>query len=93
MYVSEDTFVHLRQAADERQLRELEYRRIARERGADTHVDRRARPAAARAADPPPGAPGAEAALAPVTAPHAGPLHIAIEPRSAVSHCRRTVGR
>ena len=36
MYVSEDTFVHLRQAADERQLRELEYRRIARERGADT---------------------------------------------------------
>ena len=36
MYVSEDTFVHLRQAADERRLRELEYRRIARERGADT---------------------------------------------------------
>ena len=36
MYVSEDTFVHLRQAAEERQLRELEYRRIAHERGADT---------------------------------------------------------
>jgi len=35
MYVSEDTFVHLRQAADERLLRELEYRRIAYERGAD----------------------------------------------------------
>ena len=33
MYVSEDTFVHLRQAADERLLRELEYRRIAYERG------------------------------------------------------------
>ena len=36
MYVSEVTFVHLRQAADERQHRELEYRRIARERGAET---------------------------------------------------------
>ena len=36
MYVSEDTFVHLRQAAEERQLRELEYRRIARERGGRT---------------------------------------------------------
>ena len=35
MYVSEDTFVHLRQAADERLLRELEYRRIASERAAD----------------------------------------------------------
>ncbi len=36
MYVSEDTFAHLRQAADERQRRELEYRRIAHERAADT---------------------------------------------------------
>jgi len=36
MYVSEDSFHHLRQAADERQLRELEYRRMARERVADT---------------------------------------------------------
>ena len=36
MYVSEDTFSHLRQAADERQRRELEYRRIARERAAKT---------------------------------------------------------
>ena len=36
MYVSEVTFDHLRQAADERLLRELEYRRIARERAADT---------------------------------------------------------
>jgi len=36
MYVSEVTFAHLRQAADEQQLRELEYRRIARERGAGT---------------------------------------------------------
>ena len=35
MYVSEDTFGHLRQAADEQQRRELEYRRIAHER-ADT---------------------------------------------------------
>ena len=34
MYVSEDSFVHLRQAADERQLRELELRRIALERAA-----------------------------------------------------------
>jgi hypothetical protein len=32
MYVSESTFVHLRQAEDERQSQELEYRRIARER-------------------------------------------------------------
>ena len=36
MYVSEDTFIHLRQAADERRDRELEYRRIAREREAVT---------------------------------------------------------
>ena len=35
MYVSEDTFCHLRQAADERLRRELEDRRIAHER-ADT---------------------------------------------------------
>ena len=32
MYVSEDTFIHLRRAADEQQSRELEYRRIALER-------------------------------------------------------------
>jgi hypothetical protein len=36
MYVSEDTFVHLHQAAEERQRRELEYRRIAQERDAET---------------------------------------------------------
>lgn len=36
MYVSEDSFTHLRQAADERQLRELEFRRRARERVAAT---------------------------------------------------------
>jgi len=36
MYVSETTFLHLRQAEDERRSRELEYRRIAREREADT---------------------------------------------------------
>ncbi len=36
MYVSENTFIHLRQAADERRDRELEYRRIARERAAVT---------------------------------------------------------
>lgn len=36
MYVSEDSFVHLRHAADERLNRELEYRRIAEERAADT---------------------------------------------------------
>ena len=36
MYVSEDTFIHLRQAADEQRNRELEYRRIAQERGAGT---------------------------------------------------------
>jgi hypothetical protein len=36
MYVSEDTFPHLREAAAERQRRELEYRRIARERAGDT---------------------------------------------------------
>ena len=36
MYASEDTFVHLRHAADERQLRELEYRRVAHERAAET---------------------------------------------------------
>ena len=34
MYVSESTFVHLRQAEDERQSQELEYRRIAYERSA-----------------------------------------------------------
>jgi hypothetical protein len=32
MYVSEDSFVHLRHAADERMHRELEHRRIALER-------------------------------------------------------------
>ncbi|MEU1972058.1 hypothetical protein ABZ477_10405 [Microbacterium sp. NPDC019599] len=36
MYVSEDTFPHLRQAAEERLLRELEYRRVTKERVADT---------------------------------------------------------
>lgn len=36
MYVSEHTFDHLRQAADEQQRRELEYRRLAYERLADT---------------------------------------------------------
>ena len=35
MYVSEGTFIHLRQAADEQLNRELEFRRIARERDAD----------------------------------------------------------
>lgn len=43
MYVSEDTFLHLREAAEERQRRELEYRRIAHERQAadDGSVARR----------------------------------------------------
>ena len=36
MYVSEDTFIHLRQAAEEQRNRELEYRRIAKERAAMT---------------------------------------------------------
>jgi hypothetical protein len=36
MYVSEDTFIHLRKAADEQRNRELEYRRIARERATAT---------------------------------------------------------
>jgi hypothetical protein len=36
MYVSEDSFVHLRHAADERMHRELEYRRIAQERATDS---------------------------------------------------------
>ena len=36
MYVSEDTFIHLRRAADEQQSRELEYRRIALERADKT---------------------------------------------------------
>jgi hypothetical protein len=36
MYASEVTFAHLREAADERQSRELEYRRIAHERAAET---------------------------------------------------------
>ena len=36
MYVSEGTFIHLRQAADEQLNRELEYRRIAQERDAET---------------------------------------------------------
>jgi hypothetical protein len=36
MYVSEGTFIHLRQAADEQLNRELEYRRIAQERDATT---------------------------------------------------------
>lgn len=34
MYVSEHTFSHLRQAADEQLNREVEYRRVARERAA-----------------------------------------------------------
>jgi len=34
MYISEHSFAQLRQAADERQRRELEYRRISRERAA-----------------------------------------------------------
>ena len=36
MYVSESTFVHLRQAEDERRSQELEYRRIAQERAAES---------------------------------------------------------
>jgi hypothetical protein len=36
MYVSESTFLHLRQAEDERQSQELEYRRIAQERRAES---------------------------------------------------------
>ncbi|SFR92156.1 hypothetical protein SAMN04487846_0610 [Microbacterium sp. cf046] len=36
MYVSEGTFIHLRQAADEQLNRELEYRRIAHERDGGT---------------------------------------------------------
>ena len=36
MYVSESTFAHLRRAEDERQSQELEYRRIARERAAES---------------------------------------------------------
>ncbi|MET0672809.1 MAG: hypothetical protein ABWY37_04890 [Microbacterium pygmaeum] len=36
MYVSEGTFVHLQQAADEQLNRELEYRRIAQEREPET---------------------------------------------------------
>jgi hypothetical protein len=36
MYVSESTFVHLRQAEDDRLSQELEYRRIARERKAES---------------------------------------------------------
>jgi hypothetical protein len=36
MYVSESTFIHLRQAADEQLNRELEFRRIAQERDAKT---------------------------------------------------------
>jgi len=35
MFISEDTFVHLHEAAEERQRRELEYRRIALEREAE----------------------------------------------------------
>jgi hypothetical protein len=34
MYVNEEVFGHLREAADQRQRRELEHRRIARERAA-----------------------------------------------------------
>ncbi len=37
MYVSEDTFIHLRKAADEQRNRELEYRRIAQERATATN--------------------------------------------------------
>ncbi|WP_243076582.1 hypothetical protein [Microbacterium sp. SS28] len=36
MYVSETSFTHLREAADQRQLRELENRRLAHERAAGT---------------------------------------------------------
>ena len=36
MYVSESTFVHLRQAEDERQSQEREYRRISQERQAES---------------------------------------------------------
>ena len=67
MYVSEDTFIHLRQAADEQRNRELEYRRIAQERGAGTTAGHRARPAGARAAVPPRGVPPAATAFAHVT--------------------------
>ena len=41
MYVSEETFVHLRQAGEQQQLRELEYRRVARQRIADATGGRR----------------------------------------------------
>ena len=40
MYASEDSFAHLRQAADERQRRELEFRRITRERAATPSTGR-----------------------------------------------------
>jgi hypothetical protein len=36
MYVSEETFVHLRQANEEQRLRELEYQRVARQRAAES---------------------------------------------------------
>jgi hypothetical protein len=39
MYVSESTFVHLRQAEDERRSQELEYRRIARERKSESESE------------------------------------------------------
>jgi hypothetical protein len=39
MYVSESTFVHLRQAEDERQSQEREYRRIAQERKAESESE------------------------------------------------------
>ena len=39
MYVSESTFVHLRQAEDERRSQELEYRRIARERESESEYE------------------------------------------------------
>jgi hypothetical protein len=41
MYVSEETFVHLRRANEEQRLRELEYRRVARQRVADADGGRR----------------------------------------------------
>ena len=47
MYVSEDTFIHLRQAADEQRNRELEYRRIAQERGVGNEAGHGGRPAGA----------------------------------------------
>ena len=94
MYVSEDTFVHLRQAADERQRRELEYRRIAQERAADDErrpparglraLVQRFRHAEYRRA---------AAAFAPVTTPVAEAIHDAGRAAVCRCGCRRAVGR